>query len=91
MTATAAADARPPALDDIPLASLGRRHRVWRLLRLKATAARANRDIADRLFISRATVKTHLTHVFTKLDITNRAQLTALVTRATAESTRGRG
>jgi hypothetical protein len=29
--------------------------------------------------------------VFTKLDITNRAQLTALVTRATAESTRGRG
>jgi DNA-binding CsgD family transcriptional regulator len=36
-------------------------------------------------------VKTHLTHVFTKLDITNRAQLTALVTRATAETTRGHG
>ena len=51
----------------------------------------SNPGIADRLFISRATVKTHLTHVFTKLDITNRAQLTALVTRATAESTRGRG
>jgi DNA-binding NarL/FixJ family response regulator len=51
----------------------------------------SNPGIADRLFISRATVKTHLTHVFTKLDITNRAQLTALVTRAIAESTRGRG
>ena len=51
----------------------------------------SNPGIADRLFISRATVKTHLTHVFTKLDITNRAQLTALVIRATAESTRGRG
>ena len=51
----------------------------------------SNPGIASRLFISRATVKTHLTHVFTKLDITNRAQLTALVTRATAESTRGRG
>jgi DNA-binding NarL/FixJ family response regulator len=34
----------------------------------------SNPGIADRLFISRATVKTHLTHVFTKLDITNRAQ-----------------
>jgi DNA-binding CsgD family transcriptional regulator len=45
---------------------------------------------ADRLFIYRATVRTDLTHVFTKLDITNRAQLTALVTRATAESARGR-
>jgi len=41
----------------------------------------SNPGIADRLFISRATVKTHLTHVFTKLDITNRAQLSALVTR----------
>jgi DNA-binding CsgD family transcriptional regulator len=51
----------------------------------------SNPGVADRLFISRATVKTHLTHVFTKLDITNRAQLTALVTRATAESTRSRG
>jgi DNA-binding CsgD family transcriptional regulator len=40
----------------------------------------SNPGIADRLFISRAIVKTHLTHVFTKLDITNRAQLTALVT-----------
>ena len=38
----------------------------------------SNPDIAHRLFISRATVKTHLTHVFTKLDITNRAQLVAL-------------
>jgi DNA-binding CsgD family transcriptional regulator len=27
--------------------------------------------IASRLFISRAIVKTHLTHVFTKLDITS--------------------
>jgi DNA-binding CsgD family transcriptional regulator len=51
----------------------------------------SNPGIASRLFISRATVKTHLTHVFTKLDIANRAQLTALVTRAATESTRGRG
>lgn len=51
----------------------------------------SNPDIASRLFISRATVKTHLTHVFTKLGITNRAQLVALASRATTESTHGRG
>jgi DNA-binding CsgD family transcriptional regulator len=48
----------------------------------------SNPDIASRLFISRATVKTHLARVFTKLDIINRAQLAAL---ATAEDTFGRG
>ena len=31
----------------------------------------SNPDIAERLFISRSTVKTHLNHVFTKLDIAN--------------------
>jgi predicted ATPase/DNA-binding CsgD family transcriptional regulator len=50
-----------------------------------------NPGIADRLFISRATVKTHLAHVFTKLDVINRAQLVALATRATAEGTLSRG
>jgi predicted ATPase/DNA-binding CsgD family transcriptional regulator len=47
----------------------------------------SNPDIASRLFISRATVKTHLAHVFTKLDVINRAQLVALATRAAAEDT----
>jgi len=36
-------------------------------------------------------VKTHLAHVFTKLDLINRAQLVALATRATAEGTLSRG
>ena len=31
----------------------------------------SNPDIAERLFISRSTVKTHLNHAFSKLDITN--------------------
>jgi DNA-binding CsgD family transcriptional regulator len=51
----------------------------------------SNPDIASRLFISRATVKTHLAHVFTKLDVINRAQLVALATRAAAEDTPGHG
>ena len=51
----------------------------------------SNPGIASRLFISRATVKTHLNHVFTKLDIVNRAQLVALATRASADDTSGHG
>ena len=55
------------------------------------TEGMSNPGIADRLFISRATVKTHLAHIFTKLDVINRCQLTALATRATTENIPGRG
>jgi len=36
-----------------------------------------NPQIASRLFVSRATVKTHLVHIFAKLDIDSRSQLAA--------------
>lgn len=34
----------------------------------------ANSEIAEALFISEATVKTHVTHIFTKLDLRDRVQ-----------------
>jgi DNA-binding NarL/FixJ family response regulator len=45
----------------------------------------SNPQIAERLFVSRATVKTHLSHVFTKLDIANRAELAAFASRRAAD------
>jgi predicted ATPase/DNA-binding CsgD family transcriptional regulator len=41
----------------------------------------SNPEIGTRLFITRATVKTHLSHVFTKLGITSRAELASEATR----------
>ena len=41
----------------------------------QAAAGLTNPEIAARLFVSRATVKTPLSHVYAKLDLTNRAQL----------------
>ena len=40
-----------------------------------------NPEIGERLFIGRGTVKTHLAHVFTKLDLGTRSELAAEVTR----------
>jgi DNA-binding CsgD family transcriptional regulator len=40
-----------------------------------------NRQIGDRLFISRYTVETHLKHLFAKLDLSSRVELAREVTR----------
>ncbi len=37
----------------------------------------SNPEVAARLFVSRATVKTHLVHIFTKLGIDSRSELAA--------------
>src|SRR5713226_1093316 len=41
----------------------------------------ANPEIASRLFVSRATVKTHLVHIFNKLGIDSRSELAAEAVR----------
>ena len=43
-----------------------------------------NPQIAERLLMGRATVKTHLEHIFTKLDIRSRTELAAASARRTA-------
>jgi predicted ATPase/class 3 adenylate cyclase/DNA-binding CsgD family transcriptional regulator len=45
------------------------------------TKGLSNPEIGARLFIARATVKTHLAHVFTKLGLTSRSELAAEATR----------
>ncbi|MGH9010387.1 MAG: helix-turn-helix domain-containing protein [Acidimicrobiia bacterium] len=44
----------------------------------------SNPQIAERLFMSRGTVKAHLAHVFAKLGVSTRAELAAVAARRTA-------
>ena len=53
----------------------------WRVVAL-AAQGRTNAEIADRLFLSRYTVETHLKHVFAKLGLRSRAELAAVVASA---------
>ncbi|MBR8833293.1 MAG: response regulator transcription factor [Stigonema ocellatum SAG 48.90 = DSM 106950] len=54
------------------LSALTNRERdVLRLISMGAT----NREIAQQLYISEGTVKTHVTHLFNRLNLKNRAQL----------------
>ncbi|GLZ14085.1 DNA-binding response regulator [Actinomadura sp. NBRC 104425] len=50
--------------------------RELEILRLVARGT-SNREIAAELFISEATVKTHLTHIYAKLDVKDRAAAVA--------------
>jgi predicted ATPase/DNA-binding CsgD family transcriptional regulator/class 3 adenylate cyclase len=46
-----------------------------------AAAGLTNPQIGERMFISRGTVKVHLSHIYAKLDIRNRAELAAEAAR----------
>jgi pimeloyl-ACP methyl ester carboxylesterase/DNA-binding CsgD family transcriptional regulator len=75
-----------------PRAASPRAHRMgwpsltegeWRVVAL-AAQGHTNAEIADRLFLSRYTVETHLKHVFAKLGLRSRAELAAAAASAQA-------
>ena len=47
----------------------------------QAASGLSNPQIAERMFVSRATVKAHLSHIFDKLGLSSRSQLAAEATR----------
>jgi DNA-binding CsgD family transcriptional regulator len=72
-----AAEASVDSADDGPvIAPDGLTRREMEVIALVATG-KSNRAIARELSISEKTVASHLTHIFTKLDLTSRAALTA--------------
>jgi DNA-binding NarL/FixJ family response regulator len=60
----------PTALDSLTDRELDVLHLVAR--------GRSNQQIAETLFLGESTIKTHLTHLFTKLDLRDRAQAVVL-------------
>jgi DNA-binding CsgD family transcriptional regulator len=61
------------------VAELTRREREVATL---ASEGLANREIADRLFLSARTVENHLQHAYEKLGITNRNELSGALERS---------
>lgn len=55
--------------------------REYDILKLVASGL-SNKSIAEQLFISEKTVKNHLTHIFRKLEVTDRVQATLFAIRS---------
>jgi DNA-binding NarL/FixJ family response regulator len=87
-----AGDPRIPAsmagrvLNEVDAGSMGEIEdlspREREVLELMAQGLR-NREIAERLFLSEATIKTHVRHLLDKLRLRNRAEAAAFATRVT--------
>jgi DNA-binding NarL/FixJ family response regulator len=60
----------PPAFEELT----GREREIFQLM----AAGLSNAEIGERLFIGETTVKTHVTHIFQKLDLRDRVQAVVL-------------
>jgi len=73
----AAGDTRQPAQPTVVLTQAGLleplSEREIEILRLIA-AGLSNKTIAERLFLAESTIKSHINHIYTKLDISSRTQ-----------------
>ena len=74
-----AAPARPPACSIKGTSLTPTEREVVKLLAEGLT----NPQIAERLYIGRGTVKTHVAHIFAKLGVSTRAELASLATKRT--------
>lgn len=66
----------PFARDDAALKRTGISAREYEVLEL-ISAGLSNQDIADRLFVSTSTVKTHVSNILAKLDASRRTEAIA--------------
>jgi ATP/maltotriose-dependent transcriptional regulator MalT len=66
---------RPPegTVDEAELEKLGLSDREYEVLKLMVQG-RSNAEIAESLFLSVSTIKTHASNLFDKMDVKNRAQ-----------------
>ncbi|GAB5401057.1 MAG: hypothetical protein Aureis2KO_26420 [Aureisphaera sp.] len=60
-------------LDDQKILELGLSKREYEILS-KISEGLSNKEIADQLFVSESTIKTHVSNLFTKLDVKRRTQ-----------------
>jgi ATP/maltotriose-dependent transcriptional regulator MalT len=66
----------PFEADNLAIQKLGLSKREYEVLELIA-AGHSNQEIADKLFISMSTVKTHVSNVLAKLDANRRTEAIA--------------
>ena len=69
--------AAPPTLDESVVARLDRLTDREQEVLVAVAAGSSNIEIAEELFVSAATVKSHVSSILTKLGLTNRAQAVA--------------
>lgn len=76
---------KPPRAGEAPDVSILQRHglskREWEVLALMSDGL-SNQEIADRLFVSLNTVKTHTSNLYLKLDVKRRTQAIEKAKRA---------
>lgn len=60
-------------IDDKKISELGISNREYEIL-IKISEGLSNREIAEKLFVSESTVKTHVSNLYVKLDAKRRTQ-----------------